>query len=118
MDSASTADERWYVPYDEIKPLPTPGGTPAVYVWQAFPFLKHFITSFGESAATLPKPPTHPTLYALTNDPALLPHRAVVPGGLLGAAVVAVVLVGAPARRLHLPRRHLLRAEGHGQVRT
>lgn len=68
MNSASTADERWYVPYDEIKPLPTPGGTPAVYVWQAFPFLKHFITSFGESAATLASLPTHPTLYALTRN--------------------------------------------------
>lgn len=38
----------WYVPYAEIEPLPTPGGYPAKYIWQAFPFLKNFFTNYGE----------------------------------------------------------------------
>lgn len=42
------ASEAFYVPFDKITPLPTPAGPSAIYIWQAFPWMKYFITPWGK----------------------------------------------------------------------
>lgn len=37
----------FYVPFDQIKPLLNSRREPAIFIWQAFPWLTHFYTKFG-----------------------------------------------------------------------
>jgi hypothetical protein len=47
MAGSAGGGEPFYVPYDQLKPMVNERGEAFVCIWQAFPWLKRFYTTFG-----------------------------------------------------------------------